>query len=329
MLRRALIVAMSLHASMAAALPRARTASVPRSAAQFAAKTSFGQPDLEGMWSANFLMTFEASPDAPTLAVSEAEAKRLFVGRSKKAAAFFERGLDPEVPALLPSVDGLPLVRGERRTRLVTVPADGHLPYTEAARRELNSGFPPESFDNPEDRPNAERCLVGDGQPPLSTLTFGDQLQILQTREYVVLHTEYGDDIRIIPFTDKHRAPALRSRLGDSIAHWEGSTLVIETVGLPDTDRVRIFPTIIVSGESTVVERLTRISKEELLYQFTVTDPKVFSAPWMAEFSWYATTKPMYEHACHEGNYSLTGILAGARHDEMIKAAKPTGSASP
>ena len=318
----ALIAAASVFASAAVGSPRTHSAGVTSSSGQFAAKTSLGQPSLEGMWSANFLMTFEATPDAPDLTVSEAEAKRLFTERSKKAAAFFERGLDPEVPALLQSVDGLPLVHGKRRARLVTLPLDGHLPYTEAARRELRSGFPPESFDNPEDRPNAERCLVGDGQAPLSTLTFGDQLQILQTRDHVVLHTEYGDDIRVIPFTDKHRTPPLNSRLGDSIARWEGPTLVVETVGLPDADRIRLFPMIIVSGESTVVERFTRVSSTELLYQFTVIDPKVFSTPWSAEFSWYATKKSMYEHACHEGNYSLAGILSGARHDEKIKAAK-------
>ena len=75
-----------------------------------------------------------------------------------------------------------------------------------------------------------------------------------------------------------------------------------------------------VSGDSTVVERLTRVSERELLYQFTVIDPKVYSAPWSAEFSWYRTDKPMFEHACHEGNYSLAGVLGGARHEEAVKA---------
>lgn len=320
--------ALALQAAALVLPPPATAAGAPSAAPAYAARTSFGRPDLEGMWSANFLMTFEATADAPALVVPEAEARKLAATRAKAAAAFFDGSLDPEVPALLNSVDGLPLVRGERRTRLVTLPADGRLPYTPAARAELQAPPPDGKFDNPEDRPNAERCLVGDGQPPFSTLTFGDQLQILQTRDHVVLHSEYGDDIRVVPFAARHRPGVFRSRLGDSIARWEGRTLVIETTGLPDADRYRLFPALIVSGDSTVVERLTRLSARELLYQFTVIDPKVFSAPWSAEFSWYATSKRMFEHACHEGNYSLAGILAGARHDEAAKAAAAATSAS-
>ena len=318
--RHCLVAALAMQASMAVASPPAPGGKVAATTSSYRARTWLGQPDLEGMWSANFLMSFEASKDAPTLTVPESEAKVLLAARVKTASAFFESGLDPEVPALLRSIDGLPIVRGERRTRLVTLPADGRLPYTAAARRELQGSPGDDDFDNPENRPNAERCLVGDGQPPFSTLTFGDQLQILQTRDYVVLHSEYGDDMRVIPFADRHGPPTFRSRLGDSIARWEGGTLVIETIRLPDADRHRLFPALIVSGDSTVVERLTRVSSRELLYQFTVIDPKVFSAPWSAEFSWYVTDKPMFEHACHEGNYSLSGILSGARHEEAAKA---------
>ncbi len=310
------LVALPLMASPAFAKSRSDPPAAPT---YVSARTSFGQPDLEGMWSANFLLAFETSADASGLVVSEAEARRLAASRAKEVDAFFGK-LDPEVPTLLIGVDGLPLVRGERRTRLVTEPSDGRLPYTAAARKELENGPGEPKFDNPEDRPTTERCLVGDGQPPFTTLTFGDQLQILQTRDHVVLHSEYGDDIRVIPFAKKHRPEVFRSLLGDSIAHWEGNTLVIETIRLPDADRYRLLPALIVSGDSTVVERLTRVSGRELLYQFTVIDPKVFSGPWSAEFSWYATDKRMFEHACHEGNYSLSGILGGARHDEAIAA---------
>jgi hypothetical protein len=92
-------------------------------------------------------------------------------------------------------------------------------------------------------------------------------------------------------------------------------------VGQPDADRDRIAPFLIVSGEATVIERLTPISSRELLYQFTVVDPKVYTAPWLGEFSWFRTAKPMYEHACHEGNYSLPNVLAGARHEEAVAKA--------
>ena len=321
----ALVVA--LQTSAAVARPSAHTPVKLAEPAAFKARTSLGQPNLEGMWSANFLLTFEATEDAPGLVVSEAEAKVLTAARVKKATAFFQRSLDPETPDSLLTIDGLPVVRGERRTRLVTLPADGRLPYTAAARKELSEGGPEDKADNPEDRPNSERCLVGDSQPPLTSFTFGNQLQILQIREAVVIHTEYGDDVRTVPFAEKHGSPAFASKLGDSIAQWDGDTLVVETIRQPESDRIHFWPILIVSGDATVVERFTRVSAKEMLYQFTVIDPKIYAAPWSAEFSWYATDKPMYEHACHEGNYSLTGILAGARHDEAAAKAKASGTA--
>jgi hypothetical protein len=280
------------------------------------------KPSIEGVWAANFVLTIEApAQGVPPLVVPDAEAKA--VARAQAQAIKNQFGpLDPEVPYLMDGVDGLPLVRGERRSRLVVEPADGRLPYTPEVRKALAAlRGPPDSYDNPEQRPNLERCLAGVGQAPISTLAFASNLQIVRLKDAVVIHTEYGDEVRIAPITDKHRPKVLWGRLGDSIAHWEGATLVVETVGLPDADRFRLQPTFVVSGEATVVERFTAVSDDELLYQFTVIDPKVYAAPWLAEFSWYRTDKPMYEHACHEGNYSLPNILAGARHQEAEKVA--------
>lgn len=92
-------------------------------------------------------------------------------------------------------------------------------------------------------------------------------------------------------------------------------------MGLPDADRIHVAPTLIVPGDATVIERLTPISDRELLYQFTIVDPKVYAGPWLGEFSWFRTDKQMYEHACHEGNHSLTNILAGARYEESVARA--------
>ena len=208
--------------AMAALCTAAPTMADPAASAFHACRTylakrdAFGRPSLVGLWSANFLMTLEAGKDAATLSVPEPEAKALFAARSKAAATFFDRGLDPEVPLLLQSVDGLPLVRGERCTRLITVPVDGKLPLTAAGRKEMDADAPAESFDNPEDRPNSERCTVGNGQPPFVFLTFGDQLQILQTREAVVLHSEYEDMVRVIPLIDRHGSAVFESKSGDS-----------------------------------------------------------------------------------------------------------------
>ena len=288
------------------------------------AKMAGAKPSIEGYWRINFILPMEAPPGVSQLIVSEEEAKTVAAIAGKALSDEFAATLDPELPMQVTQSDGLAIVRGQRRTRAVVLPADGKLPYTAAARREL-AAPPPSSTgaaDNPEQRPNAERCLVGAGQPPLSSFSLDSQIQILRTHDQVVIHVEYGDDVRIVPLTRTHGPRVLWSRLGDSIGHWEGQTLVIETIGMPDPDRFRLAPTLIVPGDATVIERLTPISQRELLYQFTVIDPKVYSAPWLGEFSWFRTDKRMYESACHEGNYSLPNILAGARHEEAVAKAQ-------
>jgi hypothetical protein len=282
---------------------------------------------LEGMWAVNFVLPMEAAPGRLSLVVPEAEARKIALAYGKELSDFFAQTLDPELPMLVPLSDGLPIVRGQRRTRAVIQPADGRVPYAAAARKEAQSPPPNGSMDNPEDLGNAMRCLVGQGQPPLSSFSLDSELQILVTRDQVVLHTEYGDDVRIVPITGRHGPAALRGPLGDSIGRWEGKTLVVETIGMPDDDRFRLAPTLIVPGAATVIERFTPISERELLYQFTVVDPKTFTAPWLAEFSWFRTTKPIYEHACHEGNYSLANVLAGARHEEAAARLAPAKAA--
>ena len=122
---------------------------------------------------------------------------------------------------------------------------------------------------------------------------------------------------RVIPFSDRHRPAHLHPVLGDSIARWEGDTLVIETIGLPAEDRLRAFPRLIVSAEATVVERYTRVTADELLYQFTVIDPAVYDAEWLGEYSLTRTDGRMYSHECHEGNYSLENILKAGRQAEV------------
>lgn len=279
-------------------------------------------PSIDGDWRVNFILPMEAPAGVTQLVVSEAEARRVAAVAGQALSDEFAKALDPETPMLVTQSDGLAIVRGERRTRAVVLPVDGKLPYTDAARKELSSPPPPESFDNPEQRPNAERCLVGQGQPPLSSFALDSHIKIVSTPDYVVIHVEYGSDVRIIPLTKVHAPKVTWSRLGDSIARWEGKTLVIETIGQPDADRVHIAPTLLVPGDAKVIERLTPISDRELLYQFTVIDPKVYAAPWLGEFSWFRTDLQMYEHACHEGNYSLPNILAGARHEEAVARAK-------
>src|SRR6185369_1413821 len=270
-------------------------------AAQPRAHASSPHSSIEGNWRVNFIIPMEATPATPQLVVSESDAKVVAATAGAALADEFAKTLDPELPVMVTQSDGLAIVRGERRTRAVVLPVDGMLPYTTAARKELSTPPPSIPADNPEQRPNAERCLVGSGQPPLSSFALDSQIQIIRTRDQVVIHSEYGDDVRVVPLSKAHGPKVFWSRLGDSIGHWEGETLVIETVGMPDADRFRIAPNLIVPGDATVIERLTPISGRELLYQFTVVDPKTYGAPWLGEFSWFRTDKLMYESACHEG----------------------------
>jgi len=279
-------------------------------------RTSFGHPSIEGVWMSNFVLPLEASPRTPMLVVPEAAAKQIALGYAKGVGDALDKQLDPEVPETMRNVEGLPVVRGERRTRAVVIPADGMLPYTDTARAELKRGNGMGGLDNIEERPNWERCVRSLGQPPVFPIGSGNPREFIQRPGQIVIHTEYGDEARIIPFTDKHRPKMFWSLLGDSIARWEGNTLVIETIGLPDRDRIRLFPTFIVSGEAKVIERYTRLSESELLYQFTVIDPKTYSAPWLGEFSIYKSDSRLFEHACHEGNYSVPNILRAARVKE-------------
>jgi hypothetical protein len=290
-----------------------QTPAQPADTAYAAPRTSFGAPSLEGTWAASFIFSLEASPRTPTLTLPEHEAKIRATTLANEIAEIFDKQLDPEIPVNIKTTDGLPIVRGERRTRAVVLPADGKLPYTPEARKESTAASP-SKFDNYEERPNWERCITNVGLPPVTFTRASNLRRIVQTPSHVVLHTEYGDEARIIPFADAHRPKALHSVLGDSIARWEGDTLVIETISLPDKDRRRAFSNnLMVPGDSKVIERFTRVSDDELLYQFTVEDPETYTAPWLAEYSVFRTNQPMFEHACHEGNYSLPHILQGAR----------------
>lgn len=280
-----------------------------------ASRTSFGHPSFEGIWTQNFVVLMEASPDAPMLTLPEPAAKAMAEAAAAGISAALDRGLDPEVPELMKATNGLPIVRGERRTRTVVEPADGKLPYTAEARAESVRGPVARLVDNHEERPNWERCITSLGLPPVHGVgtTSVNPRRIIQLPDQIVIHTEYGDEARIIPFTDTHKPEPLHSPLGDSIARWEGDTLVIETTSLPEKDRVRYFSNLVVTGNAKVIERFTRLSDDELLYQYTVEDPQTYTAPWLAEYSLYRTTQRMFEHACHEGNYSLPNILRAQR----------------
>lgn len=305
-------------------------ASAAHAAGYRAPRTINGQPDLQGVWNSNFVLPLEALPGGPPLVLPEAEARAYAKRITDGLKGYAALAIDGEVADIADetALTGMAIVKGERRTRQVVAPADGMLPLTPAARGQLRyidrilrtAPEPPIGADGPEQRPNWERCLAGQGQPPITIVNNINPREILLTRDAVVILTEYGPDLRIVPFTDRHGPVSQTSTLGDSIARWDGDTLVIETIRLPAKDAIRPFPTLFVPPSATVEERYTRISAKELLYQYTVRDPAVYTGPWLAEYSLYWSPQPILEFACHEGNYSLPNILAGARARDREKA---------
>ena len=287
-------------------------------------RTPDGRPDFQGaIWATNFFPVFDTNPLTPNLVVSEQEAKTIADTMFTGMAGFLEKSIDPEAAHIMGDTDGLPIVRGERRTRLVVLPSDGALPLTADAKATLEAADKAEDRkDDYEQRPTGERCLVLSGNPPIHAVVSYNRLQFIQTPDYVVVHNENGDEARIIPFATEHKAPAPRSWYGDSVARWDGDTLVVETIRNNPLDRVRgLMAKFVINEDAKVIERYTRVSANELLYQFTIEDPKAYSAPWLAEFSFYTTKTGMYPSSCHEANYSLPNILLGQRMSDL--RAKP------
>lgn len=300
-----------------ASAQKVSTPTAPPPAGYVAPRTSWGAPSIEGMWTTNFILPMEASPRTPTLTLPETDAKAMADLLAGEIAASFDAQLDPEVPVNIKNTSGLAVVKGERRTRAVVLPADGRLPYTPEARKETVTGSP-STYDNYEERPNWERCITNLGLPPITFMGSTNIRHLVQTPTHVVLRTEYGDEVRIIPFSATHKPKELHTVLGDSIARWEGDTLVIETIRQKQSEASRgLFSRFLVNADAKVIERFTRLSKNELLYQFTVEDPKVYTAPWLAEYSFFASDTGMFPSPCHEHNYSLPNILLGQRMADL------------
>jgi hypothetical protein len=170
----------------------------------------------------------------------------------------------------------------------------------------------------------AERCLVGFGStggPPMINVMYNNTYQFVQTADHVMINVEMNHDARIIPLKDA--SMDVYQWLGRSKGRWEGDTLVVETTNFHPGESLRTFfsASYLLSSDAKVTEKFTRVSDTEMLYEFTVDDPKLFSQPWRAEMMFNRAPKPAFEYACHEGNHSLPGILAGARLNDSLGVA--------
>jgi hypothetical protein len=231
------------------------------------------------------------------------------------------------------------VVNGEHRSSIVVDPGDGRVPPTNAAAQKRaatlftrpTSDTPensndrdlertPGAYDDPERRPLGERCLLGfggtSGPPALPDYFYNNLHQIVQTPNAIMILTEMVHDARIVRMNAQHLPNKIRQWMGDSVGHWEGDTLVVDTTNFTDKTRFRG------STENLhVIERFTRTSDRTLLYRFTVEDPDTWDRPWTGEMTWPATDSHIYEYACHEGNYALKDVLKGARAREKEQAA--------
>jgi hypothetical protein len=229
-------------------------------------------------------------------------------------------------------------VDGQKRSSIIVDPPDGRMPPMKPEARKRNADYlrtrvspdaaeassaaaPAGAFDGPEVRPLAERCLLGflstSGPPTLPNYFYNNLKQIVQSRDTIMILNEMVHDVRFIRMNATHLPQSMRNWLGDSIGRWEGDTLVVETTNF--TDKTQFNG----SGKDLkVTERFTRVDDKTRLYRFTVEDPSTWDRPWSGEYPWVASSEPLYEYACHEGNYSLASILKGARLDEADAARK-------
>jgi hypothetical protein len=303
---------------------KAKTTAAITTATWTPPRTAWGDPDLQGVWNFATLTPLERPRE---LAGKE-------VLTDEEAAAFEKLTIQQRLATLSTGDrewwDPGTKVMNTRRTSLVVDPRDGRVPpltpeaqKRAAARADARRGRG--SADSWEDRSISERCIwFASAGPPMLPGPYNNDVQLVQTRDDVVILNEMIHDVRIIPMDGRPRVGQNIHRwMGDSRGHWEGNTLIIDTINFTDERNFRG------SGENLhLVERFTRVDRETIDYQFTAEDSTTWTRPWSAAFSMTKIQGPVYEYACHEGNYaSMTGTLSGAREEEKAaEQAKKNGS---
>ena len=284
-------------------------------------KTADGQPDLQGVWSNTTLTPLERPAELAGKEVLTEQEAADYVKRTLQQVNSDRRdgGAQTDVNR---SYNEFWRDRGnglvaDRRTSLIVDPPDGRIPpLTPAAKKrvdEYRAWMQEHATDGPEGRSLAERCISwATAGPPMLPGPYNNDLQIVQAPGYVVILNEMIHDARLIPLDGRpHVSPEVRGWLGDSRGHWDGNTLVVDTTNFISEYSFR-------GSDSNVhlTERFTRVSPDVIQYEFTVDDPTAFTKPWTARIPLNKAAGPVYEYACHEGNYALTDILAGARAAE-------------
>jgi hypothetical protein len=315
----------ALCASIAAAC--VGTASAQSAPGYTPPKTSWGAPDLQGVFSSASLTTLRRAPGASGLIVSQEERDKLFNKNIYTRVAKEEAALSPA--ELLkdanpdraynrfwmdPGAD-LGKIDGKYRSSWIVEPANGQIPYIDSPTTVRSSIASSEDeyadlpSEGPESRSVAERCiwLGSSAGPVLSNIMYNNNHQIVQTPDHVMILGEMVHDVRIISLNGVRNPANIAKWGGDSIGHYEGNTLVVETKNVHPSQRT------IISAAGKVTERFTRVAGDQILYEFTVEDPTRYTQAWKGEMQLNVSTEPLYEYACHEGNYSMFNLLSGAR----------------
>jgi hypothetical protein len=342
------LIALSFGAACALIMSPLFAAANPTPQVYQAPLNNYGQPDLEGTWTNATLTVLERPKEYGTRLRLTAEEVAKIEGSSAQLFAADNAPRDPKVKTTdLPHECGLGFsgagcgynaawidpgttvmrVNGEPRSSFITDPADGRLPPYKTGVRAPGLEQYAHRGENPENMAVSERCLSSFGYsagPVMLPLLYNNNYEIAQTKDAVAIVVEMVHDVRMIHIGGKHRADGLRPWMGDSIGWYEGPTLVVETTNFPQSTALHGA-----WKELKVTERFTRVGSHRILYQFRVQDPTVWDTSWGGEYEFSASKGRVFEYACHEGNYALSNMLAGARADESAAAAKRTATATP
>lgn len=310
-------------------------------------RTEFGYPDFQGTWNNATITPFERPTQyGNRRALTEEEARQLhereadFVERSSRATDPSTKAEDlDKAPSLCRSgstgaacgynafwtdtgYNGV-RVQGEWRTSILTDPPNGRVPpLTPEAAQQRNERMAQRrgsgAYDGPEARPLGERCLMSFGSsagPPMLPVMYNNNYQIVQTKDYVMILVEMVHDLRVIRLNGERLPKVLNRWMGDSIGRYEGDSLIVETINMNPQQSFRG------SAQQKVTEKFTRVAPDRIEYEFKVEDPAL-TAPYAGALNFNKASEPLYEYACHEGNYALSGVLAGAREAEREAAKK-------
>jgi len=296
------------------------------------ARTAWGDPDLQGIWDFRTITPLERPKqlgNKQVLSAEEAEEFQAETLATRNKDRRVEDGITKQADVASAYNqfwwDYGDTLTEDKRTSLIVSPASGRIPkktaqgetrYADIRARRARPAH------GPEDRGAFERCILGfNAGPPYTPSAYNNNVHILQTPDHVVLLIEMVHDARIVPIDGRPQlSENIRQWRGDGRGHWEGGTLVVESRNFSEKTSFRG------TGKNLhLTERFTRVGPDRVLYEYKIDDPEMFTESWSAAIPMKWSDQPMYEYACHEGNYAMESMLAGARAQQAAEASTSSG----